>query len=195
MARQRRGQESRERILQVAEMCFAQDGYDATGVARICRQAGMSKGAFYHHFASKQAVFIELLNRWLDRLDAQFAAIRAEAQSVPESFARMTEVIGYILDDAGGQLPIFLEFLNQARREPAVWEATIAPYRRYRDYFSEMIAEGIAEGSLQQVDPDLTAGVLVSLAVGLLLQSLLDPQGADWGQVARAGIDVLVRNS
>jgi AcrR family transcriptional regulator len=195
MARQQRGQESRERILQVAEMCFAQDGYDATGVAKICRQAGMSKGAFYHHFASKQAVFIELLNRWLDRLDAQFAAIRAEAQSVPESFARMAEVMQYILDDAGGQLPIFLEFLNQARREPAVWEATISPYRRYRDYFSEMIAEGITEDSLQQVDPDLAAGVLVSLAVGLLLQSLLDPQGADWGQVARAGIDMLARKS
>jgi AcrR family transcriptional regulator len=195
MARQQRGRESREHILEVAEACFAQDGYDATGVAEICRQAGMSKGAFYHHFQSKQAVFIELLNRWLDRLDAQFAAIRTEATSVPESFSRMTEVIRYILDEAGGQLPIFIEFLNQARREPAVWEATIAPYRRYRTYFAEMIAEGIAEGSLHKVDPDLAAGVLVSLAVGVLLQSLLDPTGADWGRVARAGVEMLVRDS
>jgi AcrR family transcriptional regulator len=155
----------------------------------------MSKGAFYHHFQSKQAVFIELLDRWLDRLDAQLAAIRAEATSVPESFSRMTEVIAYILDDAGGQLPIFIEFLNQARREPAVWEATIAPYRRYRAYFAQMIAEGIAEGSLQEVDPDLAAGVLVSLAVGVLLQSLLDPTGADWGRVAHAGVEMLVRDS
>jgi TetR/AcrR family transcriptional repressor of uid operon len=195
MARQQRGQESRERILEAAQLCFAQEGYDATGVAQICRRAGLSKGAFYHHFATKQALFLELLNRWLGTLDTQFAAIRAKAPSVAEGFARMTEVLQHVLNDAGGQLPLFLEFWNQARREPAVWEATIAPYRRYRAYFAEMIAEGIAQGSLREVDPDVAAGVWVSLAVGLLLQNLLDPDGADWEQVARAGVEMLLVNS
>ena len=85
----------------------------------------------------------------------------------------------------------FLEFLSQAAREPAIWEATIAPYRRYRAFFARMIAEGVAEGSVRPVDPDLAAGVLVSLAVGVLLQSLLDPDGPDWGEVTRTGVEML----
>ena len=71
MISQRRGERTRSRILQAAEDCFAQRGYDAASVAEICRSAGVSKGAFYHHFPSKQALFLELLDRWLAELDAQ----------------------------------------------------------------------------------------------------------------------------
>jgi hypothetical protein len=106
----------------------------------------------------------------------------------------MTEILQRVLKDANGQLPIFLEFLNQAARDPAIWKASIAPYRRYRALFSGMIADGVAEGSLRQVDPDLAATILVSLAVGVLLQSLLDTDGTDWGQVARAGVQMLVKD-
>ena len=53
MGPQKRGEETRSRILDAAQGCFVQHGYDATGVAEICRSAGLSKGAFYHHFPSK----------------------------------------------------------------------------------------------------------------------------------------------
>jgi AcrR family transcriptional regulator len=191
---QRRGEETRSHILKAAEESFAQYGYDATGVAGICRRAGASKGAFYHHFPSKQAVFLELLNRWLTGLDVQLTAARAGAETVPEGFLRMAGMVRQVFQAAGGQLPIFLEFLTQAAHDPAVWQATIAPYRRYRAFFSDMIEAGIAEGTLRPVDPETAAQVIVSLSVGLLLQVLLDPRGADWGQVAQEGIGMLLRS-
>jgi len=55
-----------------------------------------------------------------------------------------------------------------------------------------MIEDGIAEGSLRPLDPEKAAQAVVSLAVGVLLQSSLDPQGADWGQVAYEGIQMLL---
>ena len=69
---QQRGEETRSHILDVAGELFAQRGYDATSVADICDGAGVTKGAFYHHFESKQAVFLELRDRWLAPLDMQF---------------------------------------------------------------------------------------------------------------------------
>ena len=69
---QQRSMETRKRILDAAQSLFSQSGYDATGVAEICRAAGVSKGAFYHHFPSKQAIFLELLDGWLSRLDESF---------------------------------------------------------------------------------------------------------------------------
>lgn len=194
MPQQQRAQETRQRILEVAEVCFAQQGYDATGVAEICRRANISKGAFYHHFSTKQDLFLKLLNRWLDRLDTQLTAIFTEAPSVSEGLSHMTEIMQHVIEDASGQLFFFLEFMNQAARDPAIWKATIAPYRRYRALFSGMIADGVAEGSLREVDPDLAAATLVSLAVGVLLQSLLDADGTDWSQVTRAGVQMLVRD-
>lgn len=192
MAGQQRGEETRLRLLEVAQERFTEQGYDATGVAEICEGAGVSKGAFYHHFPSKQALFLALLDRWLDKLDGQLTLLRAEAPDARAGLAYMTEAIEPVFADASGQLSLFLEFLEQARRDPVIWEATIAPYRRYRAYFARLIAAGAQEGTLPATKPELASAVLVSCAVGALVQSLFDPDGADWGEVVRAGVRMLI---
>lgn len=192
MRSQRRGAETHSRLLKAAQECFAQSGYDATGVAEICRRAGLSKGAFYHHFPSKQAVFYELLNDWLTGVDAQLTSFRSEMATVPEGLMRMAEMIRPVFDAAGKQLPMFLEFLSQAVRDEDIWKATIAPYRKYRAFFAEMLEEGIAEGSLKNIDAQIASQVVVSLAVGLVVQGVLDPEGADWGVVAQEGIRMML---
>ncbi|MEJ5199739.1 MAG: helix-turn-helix domain-containing protein, partial [Anaerolineae bacterium] len=74
MAHQHRGDETRDRILAAAAECFMRAGYDATGVAEICARAEVSKGAFYHHFPGKQAVFLALVEQWLQGVDAPLRA-------------------------------------------------------------------------------------------------------------------------
>jgi AcrR family transcriptional regulator len=189
---QKRSQETRTHILRAALDEFSQHGYDATGVVEICLAAGVSKGAFYHHFPSKQALFLELLRNWLALLDQQIAAARDRSLNVPQTMLSMTDLMTQVYQAAGEHLPMFLEFWSQARRDPAVWNEVIAPYKRYSDFFAGMIQEGIREGSIKQVNPLDTARVMVSLAVGLLLQGLLDQQGADWGSVTRNGFRILV---
>jgi len=194
MSAQRRGEATRERILQAAQECFAGHGYDATGVAEICRRAGVTKGGFYHHFPSKQALFLRLLENWLSGLDALLQATRDQAATVPEALLQMTGMVRQVFQAASGQLPMFLEFWNRAARDPAIWQATVAPYRRYRAFFAAMIEAGIAEGTLRPVDPELAAQLIVSVAVGLVLQGLLDPHGADWGQVVQESMRMLLDN-
>jgi hypothetical protein len=98
---------------------------------------------------------------------------------------QMTEAFPYIFGTAGEGLPMFLEFWLQASRDDKIWQASIAPYRRYHKYFTSLIKKGVDEGSFVDVDPELTARMIVSMAMGLLLQSLLDPKGAKWEKVAR----------
>ena len=193
MSAQKRGQETRSRILEAAAESFAQNGYDGTGVAEICHRASVTKGAFYHHFPSKQAVFLELLEQWLAGLDAQLKLVRAGVGTIPERLVQMAGMLRLVFQVAEGKLPIFLEFWAKAGHDPDIWLATVAPYRQYRTFIARMIEMGIAEGSLRAVDPEETAEVIVALAVGLLLQGLLDPQGADRGQIAEEGVRMLLK--
>jgi len=189
---QHRSEETRNHILEAATHLFSKTGYDATGVAEICQAAGVSKGAFYHHFPTKQAVFLELLNSYLSGIESGFNLMRQETYDVPQVILQMAELVGSLFQTADIHLPIFLEFWTQANHDPHIWEAAIAPYRRYQSYFAEMIQEGIDEGSLQPVDAQLAARVLVSLAVGMLMQSLFDPQVTNWQTEARQSMELLM---
>ncbi len=189
---QQRAEETRARILEAAAECFAQQGYEAASVADICERAGVSKGAFYHHFPSNQDLFMALLSDWLEALDAGLRRAQAEAANVPSALRDMAGMVGFVLMSAGERLPMFLEFWTHAARDPDIWAATIAPYRRYREFFADLVRAGIAEGSLRPVEAETAAQIIVSLAVGTILQGLLDPQGADWSQSLRQGIEMIL---
>lgn len=186
---QPRSEQTRTEIIQAALTCFAESGYEHASVAQICQQAGVSKGAFYHHFPGKQALFLVLMESWLGQIDLQLKASRDPQRSVPQNLLEMGGAAQGVFDAAGGQLPMFFEFLSQARLDDQVWQTMISPFRHYQQFFSGMIAEGIGDGSLRPVDPDRAARVIVSFAVGILLQSVIDPQGDDWGAVAISGLE------
>lgn len=189
---QQRSEETRTRIMEAAIKLFSKRGYNKASVDDICKEAGISKGAFYHHFKSKQALFLALLDGWLQTIDHAIEASRNK--TAPETFMQMTEAFPFIFETAGAGLPMFLEFWLQASRDKKIWEAGIAPYRRYHKYFTALIKKGVEEGSFVEVDPELASRMIVSSAIGILLQSLLDPKGANWERVARDSTDLLVNS-
>ncbi|MCX6057975.1 MAG: TetR/AcrR family transcriptional regulator [Chloroflexi bacterium] len=189
---QQRSEETRAKILESAIRLFSMHGYNAASVDDICKGAKISKGAFYHHFENKQALFLALLDGWLKTIDNAIDA--SKDKTAPDTFTQMTEAFPYIFETAGEGLPMFLEFWLQASRDEKIWQASIAPYRRYHKYFTTLIKKGVDEGSFVDVDPELASRMIMSTAMGLLLQSLLDPKGAKWEKVARDSTTLLVNS-
>ena len=189
---QKRSRETRDRILQSSLRLFAEKGYAATGVAEICEATGVSKGAFYHHFSTKQAAFLELLQGWLSGVNIQLSRAMRASASVPEGLLSMASQMRHVFSAADGRLEIFLEFWQQARRDPVVWKGLMAPYREYRDLLAGIVQKGIDEGSFKPVDPAAAGQALETLAIGTLLQGVLDPRGARWDRVIRSSVKLLM---
>lgn len=65
-----RGEISRDRVLDAAERCFAQTGFDAVTVRQIAREAGVTLGVVGFHGGNKEALFLTVLNRRVETLNA-----------------------------------------------------------------------------------------------------------------------------
>ena len=184
---------TRSTILETALDLFSKKGYDATGVADICHNAHISKGAFYYHFPSKQELFLELMTTWLEDVDKFFQLAASSAESVPEALEKIAGTTGYLFSTLESGFPILLEFWQQASRQPEIWKRAVAPYRHYLDYFADFIQSGIEEGAFEEdIDPHFAARILMAIAMGLLLQASFDPNGADWQEVTRSGIKLII---
>ena len=74
-----RGSTTRQQILDTATRLFADEGFEAVSIDAILTACGISKGALYHHFASKDAVFVAVLESIEARVAAELAAAAQDA--------------------------------------------------------------------------------------------------------------------
>ena len=65
---------AKERLLDAAFAIIRARGYSATSVDDLCREAGVTKGAFFHHFASKEELAVAAAQRWSSVTGALFEA-------------------------------------------------------------------------------------------------------------------------
>lgn len=84
-------QTARDKLLDAAFSVIRAQGYSATSVEDLCRAAGVTKGAFFHHFASKEALAVAAANHWNETTSALFAGAPYHAPEDP-----LDRVLGYL---------------------------------------------------------------------------------------------------
>lgn len=82
---------ARDKLLEAAVKLVRQGGFAGTSVDQLCAEAGVTKGAFFHHFASKEALGVAVADYWSSSTGAFFAA--APYHHFPKAINR---VLGYI---------------------------------------------------------------------------------------------------
>lgn len=89
------GPSSKQRLTDAATDLFRRRGFNATSVDDICTHAGLSKGAFFHHFESKEAVALACLRAWDEMAAGMIASAAGKgADPVEGVLATMDYLIG-----------------------------------------------------------------------------------------------------
>lgn len=187
-----RSAQTKKSIMDAATTLFARDGYESTGVAEICARAGVSKGAFYYHFDSKENVFLTLIDTWLNTLETTLTEISFQAKSVPDGLLEMAGLMQPVFENNQYFMGLFLELWTHANRNDKVRQATVAPYRRFEETFTRLIQRGIDEGTIDDVEPEIAGQLLLSLSSGLFLQASLEPDQVNWGKKLQESIVILI---
>jgi TetR/AcrR family transcriptional regulator, transcriptional repressor of aconitase len=98
--------ERREQILDGARRCFAEHGYEGATVAKLEREIGLSRGAIFNYFPSKEDLFVELAARDTKRVSEVFIEEGLEG------------VLHEILEFDPSWLSVYLELVRRARTDP-----------------------------------------------------------------------------
>ncbi len=160
-----------EALLEAARDEFARAGVDRARVEDIARRAGLSKGAFYLHFRTKEDAFREIVSRFLGALQ-DHALRRDELEERARAAAAHGEPLSRRLDAECAIDVDFLEVLWRNRQILAALEgAPGKPYRelvadfraRMRALVSRRMAGGVCAGARVRTDvaPELIADIVV----------------------------------
>lgn len=133
-----------QRLLATATRLFAEQGYDRTSVQEIVDAAGVTKGALYHYFGSKDDLLHEVYGRVLrlqqERLDHFADADAPVAQRLRDAAADVVVTTIENLDDT----KIFFRSMHQL--SPEKDKQVRAERRRYHERFRALIEEGQRTG-------------------------------------------------
>jgi AcrR family transcriptional regulator len=178
----------REQLLDAAARVFAEKGYDGTKIMDIVRASGLSSGAVYGRFASKDELLMEAV---LSQVEKHAVGQRFLGKSVADIVMEASRTDDGLDDAEATQLEAFVA----ARREPKVAQAITDAREHWRVTIGEpLVQQAIAEGAAgADADFDAIIYFLESLNLGLLVQrgaGQLPPDPETWirflGRVMRA---------
>lgn len=183
---------TRTRLLRVAGKLFGTKGYEATSVEEVLERADVSKGALYHHFPSKEAlfeaVFIEGERRCME-------AVAAAAMTQTEPVAMLR---------AGCQAWLDLVMDRNIRRIAIVDGPAVLGWQRWRELDEEYafgltkhaLQAAVEAGAIRAQNVDMLAHMTLAVLgeAAMLIARAPDPSAAraEAGEVVNRMIDALV---
>ena len=164
----------REQILDAAEQCFSSAGFHRTTMQDICKAAGVSPGALYLYFDSKEALIAGISER--DR--GQFAE-RMEALARAPDVLKALSALGeqYFVEEPAHKRRMCVEIGIESTRNAKVGEiyrgVDTFVRRSFRELFQRMKDEGRIAAD---ADVDTLATVLMLVGDGMFWRRAVDPE-------------------
>jgi AcrR family transcriptional regulator len=153
-------------ILQAAIAVMAEHGYHGTSVRDIAERAGLSPGALYHHFASKQEVLATIMERGIKALLSRTRLALDEAGDDPVARLRalVTVQVLFHLEDQRGTLLGTSEL--RALLEP-VRTRHLAKRAQQQRMFDAVVADGVRRGAFTTPLPEEASRAIVVMCTGV----------------------------
>lgn len=174
---------ARDKVLDAAVTLFRRSGFAATSVDQLCAAAGVTKGGFFHHFASKEALGVSAAGHWLSITAPLFA--EADYHRAPDALTRVLAYLDLRETLIEGDTDAFTCLAGTLAQEvhqshPAIARAAEAAIAGHARTLEADIAEALADHGVVGIDPaNLALHFQVVLQGGFVVaKAAADPEVA-----------------
>jgi len=182
----------RRQILDAAEKVFSTRGMEKTRMDDIVQESGLSKGALYWYFKSKDAIIRAVLDRvFISEMRDAEALIHAQGSSSE----RLKTFVAFAVREYKrfeNLLPLAFEFVALAARSKAIREAIVVYFENYTSILVTIIQQGIDRGEFQPCDPEATAITVIAMYEGLAMLWFIEPELVDWDRMGTEPIEIVL---
>lgn len=188
-------EEKRASILEGALYCFADKGYAATTIDDIVRHLGISKGAIYNYFSSKEDIYAQIMDSRMNRL---VASLRGNSEQEAAAATKLRYLIQRLtsqpLEDLRRLLSFHLEYSLHASRHDELKASIQRHAESALAFMAELIAEGQRNGEFRpDVDAGLAASMFWALRDGIALDVLSHGEQEEYATLMNGMEDMLFR--
>ncbi|MEG3192680.1 TetR/AcrR family transcriptional regulator [Lysobacter sp. D1-1-M9] len=181
---------TRARIVEAARLLFNRHGFDCVSIDMIMQEAGLTRGGFYSHFKSKEALYSAAVASFLMGRGAQWRADAGVDPNRGEASMAVQMIEGYLsaahLGDRDGQCPMIALPSDIARSNPEVRQA-------YQHLLESMV--WLFESNLQDATPEgrQRALSLAALCIGGMVIARTLPDSAMAGDIRAAAFSAAMQ--
>jgi AcrR family transcriptional regulator len=175
-------QETANRILNQAMRIFLEKGYHGTSIDDITQAAGLTKGALYWHFKSKEDLLKKLIRKYeksfLDNLIHTVTEVKGRASDKFDKYVRFNSAFAYYNRELCVSFTTLAAELLGAHHgiEPEIRRV----YRKYQNFLSKLILQGKKEKIFRrEIDAVLAALIVIAFHDGILLQWSMNREKID----------------
>ncbi len=150
---------TRQEIVEAAIQLFSRNGYHATSMQDVAQALAIQKPSLYHHFESKEAILLAILENGMERLTHQLEEIAASDQ---DCVTKLRAAIQAQADAIASNPPRAAVFLREDRGLGDDYLAQyLAKSDRVQHFFRVIIQQGIDAGVFRKADVGITASALL----------------------------------
>jgi AcrR family transcriptional regulator len=180
--------EKAQRIVEAMRRSVARRGTAGSTFDHVSREAGVSRGLLHYYFGTKEQLLVEAVRRDCELRMELLEHRLAKAQTADDFIDLMAQNLRETVDEDPEFVTLVFELFMLSRRNKDIAEEYGGLMRRMRGQVAAMLAAAHGEGILRlHAEPEAVADVLFSLADGLALRMLAEPD-RDFTATVQAGI-------
>jgi len=187
---------TRQKIYETADRMFTTRSYSEISINSIIKEAGVSKGAFYFHFASKDELFTTLIDDYVIRLDTDYKAYLDTFPDDTPAGHVLCELIGKVADLITGEVGYDkMKTVYKAQLTRDYDTSMVLSYNRgIYAMFSRVLERGIERGEFRaDIQPDMIARHMMMALRGITYEWCVRYPDYDYKAQALSHFEILLK--
>ena len=185
-------EERRAQIIEAALACFTRQGYVNTKMDDIVAESGLSKGAIYWYFKSKDDLFKAASNSVMEKAAEKSLAAIMACETATEKLRVGAQCLVDVCREIEGYFGLVVEFWTQSERREEVVAFWADMIRQYQGAVRAIFEQGVQTGEFKPMDTEALAWMIMAAYDGLAAYHMMMPD-IDIDQVSHGFIQALMQ--